>query len=46
MYNKNYYSLNELTELFKSKFYEKVDQISYYENWVLKFFGETFRKIL
>ena len=39
LYNKNYYSLNELTELFETKFYEKVNHISYYENWVLKFFG-------
>ena len=31
LYNKNYYSLNELTELFKTKFYEKVNHISYYE---------------
>lgn len=39
LYNENYFSLNELTELFERKFYEKVDQISYYKNWVMKFFG-------
>lgn len=39
LYNDNYYSLKELTELFETKFYEKVDNISYYENWVMKFFG-------
>lgn len=39
LYNVDYYSLNELTELFEKKFYEKVDYISYYKNWVMKFFG-------
>lgn len=39
LYNEDYYSLNELTELFEKKFYEKVDYISYYKNWVMKFFG-------
>lgn len=39
LYNENYYSLGELTELFETKFYEKVDQISYYKNWLIKFFG-------
>ena len=32
-------SLKELKELFETKFYEKVDNISYYKNWVMKFFG-------
>ena len=39
VYNTHYSSLYELTDLFKTKFYEKVDNISYYENWVMKFFG-------
>lgn len=39
IYNTNYKSLAELIELFELKFYEKVDNISYFENWVMKFFG-------
>ena len=39
LYNENYYSLKELTELFETKFYEKVNHISYYKNWVMNFFG-------
>ncbi len=39
IYNVNYTSLDELTELFESKFYEKVDNISYFKNWAMKFFG-------
>ena len=39
IYNENYYSLNELIELFETKFYEKVDNTSYYDNWVMQFFG-------
>lgn len=39
IYNTNYKSLDELIELFELKFYEKVDNISYFENWVMKFFG-------
>ena len=39
IYNADYNSLDELTELFESKFYEKVDNLSYFENWVMKFFG-------
>ena len=39
IYNANYNSLDELTELFESKFYEKVDNISYFEKWVMNFFG-------
>lgn len=35
----NYYSLYELTELFETKFYEKVNHISYYKNLVMKFLG-------
>ena len=32
-------SLKELKELFETKFYEKADHISYYKNWLMKFFG-------
>ena len=39
IYNENYYSLNELIELFETKFYEKVDNTSYYDNWMMQFFG-------
>ena len=39
LYNEDYYSLKELKELFETKFYEKVDYISYYKNWLMKFFG-------
>ena len=31
IYNTNYKALGELIELFVSKFYEKVDKISYFE---------------
>ncbi len=37
IYNSNYNTLNELTDLFEKKFYEKVDSISYYKNWMDKF---------
>ena len=46
IYNTNHKSLDELIELFATKFYEKVDNISYFENWVMKFFGANIRKIL
>ena len=39
IYNTNHKSLDELIELFETKFYEKVDNSSYFENWVMKFFG-------
>lgn len=39
IYNTNYKSLDELIELFETKFYEKVDNISYFENWAMKFIG-------
>lgn len=38
IYNTNHKSLDELIELFELKFYEKVDKISYFENWVMKYF--------
>ena len=41
IYNSNYDSLDELTNLFKIKFEEKVDSKSYFENWVMKFFGQN-----
>lgn len=37
IYNSEYNNLVELIELFEKKFYEKVDSISYYENWMKKF---------
>ena len=39
IYNTDHKSLDELIKLFESKFYEKIDKISYFENWVMKFFG-------
>ena len=38
IYNTSHKSLDELITLFETKFYEKVDNISYFENWVMKFF--------
>ena len=37
IYNSNYSNLEELIDLFDEKFYEKVDSITYYENWMKKF---------
>ena len=38
IYNTNHKTLDELINLFELKFYEKVDNVSYFENWVMKFF--------
>ena len=38
IYNIRLNSLKELIELFKSKFTDKVDNPTYYENWLTKFF--------
>ena len=37
IYNSDYSNLEELIDLFDEKFYEKVDSITYYENWMKKF---------
>lgn len=39
IYNTNHKTLDELINLFELKFYEKIDNVSYVENWVMKFFG-------
>ena len=43
IYNSIYSTLDNLIELFETKFYEKVDSSSYFENWVMKFFGINIR---
>ena len=42
IYNTDYSTLEELTELFRNEFEEKVDSQSYYENWLEKFFDINF----
>lgn len=42
IYNTDYNTLEELTELFRNEFEEKVDSQSYYENWLEKFFDINF----
>ena len=46
IYNTNYKSLDELIELFELKFYEKVDNISYFENCSLSMVSHTVTKRL
>lgn len=45
LYNEDYYSLKELKELFETKFYEKVNHISYYKKLADEiFWGKHFVK--
>lgn len=39
LYKSKYSNLNEIIYLFKEKFYENVDSLSFYENWVNEFIG-------
>ena len=42
IYNSRFNSIKELTKLFETAFYDKVDNTSYYENWANKFFEINF----
>ena len=38
IYNSNYKTLNKLIDIFKRLFYEIVDNMTFYENWLSEYF--------
>ena len=43
IYNEDFDTLDDLIDLFENYFYEKVDNFSYIENWLIEYFARNFR---